>query len=86
MNRLGIRLKDVVSIEPSEAKRKILRQWWENSDQTRELVQIATIQNYQAAATDTESYAVLDFSMFVEFVRVLQCVRSALACFRGGTV
>ncbi|PWA84093.1 S-adenosyl-L-methionine-dependent methyltransferases superfamily protein [Artemisia annua] len=110
LNLLGIRLKAVVSIEPSEPKRKILRQWWENSDQTGELVQIATIQKLsssklgslidkfgvfdfiicqtpytydpvsvtKAAATDTESYAVLDFSMFVEFVRVLQCVRSAI--------
>nr|XP_043615101.1 probable inactive DNA (cytosine-5)-methyltransferase DRM3 [Erigeron canadensis] len=108
LNRLGIRLKAVVSIEPSETKRKILRDWWDNSDQAGELVQIATIQKlssskleslmkkfgvfdfiicqnpytYSArsvlAAVETESYAGLDFSMFYEFVRVLQRVRSAI--------
>ncbi|KAI3743659.1 hypothetical protein L1987_61370 [Smallanthus sonchifolius] len=109
LNRLGIRLKAVVSIEPSETKRKILKQWWDKSDQTGELVQVATIQklssskleslmnkfgvfdfiicqnpyNYSPrsvtmAAEETESFAGLDFSLFYEFVRVLQRVRSAI--------
>ncbi|XP_071690817.1 probable inactive DNA (cytosine-5)-methyltransferase DRM3 [Rutidosis leptorrhynchoides] len=109
LNRLGIRLKVVVSVEPSETKRKILKQWWDKSDQTGELVQIATIQKLSSstlgslikkygvfdfivcqnpyayspksvgmAAVETEQYAGLDFSMFYEFVRVLQRVRSAI--------
>lgn len=109
LNRLGIRLKAVVSVEPSETKRKILRQWWDKSDQTGELVQIATIQKLSSsalenlinkfgvfdfiicqnpytyspksvtmAAAESESFAGLDFSMFYEFVRVLQRVRSAI--------
>ncbi|XP_076914286.1 putative inactive DNA (cytosine-5)-methyltransferase DRM3 [Bidens hawaiensis] len=109
LNRLGIRLKAVVSIEPSEAKRGILKRWWDKSDQTGELVQIATIQKLSSskletlmkklgvfdfiicqnpytysprsvsmAAAESESFAGLDFSMFYEFVRVLQRVRSAI--------
>lgn len=109
LNRLGIRLKAVVSVEPSEMKRKILRSWWDKSDQTGELVQIATIQKLSSsnleslmnkfgvfdfiicqnpytysprsvtmAAEETESFAALDFSLFFEFVRVLQRVRSAI--------
>ncbi|XP_024982524.1 probable inactive DNA (cytosine-5)-methyltransferase DRM3 isoform X2 [Cynara cardunculus var. scolymus] len=109
LNRLGIRLKAVVSVEPSEIKRKILRQWWDKSDQTGELVQIENIQKLSSskleslikkfgvfdfiicqnpytyapksvtmAAAETESFAGLDFSLFYEFVRVLQRVRSAI--------
>ncbi|KAK9066127.1 hypothetical protein SSX86_015529 [Deinandra increscens subsp. villosa] len=112
LHRLGIRLKAVVSIEPSETKRKILKQWWDKSEQTGELVQIATIQKLSsskleslmkkfgvfdfivcqnpysysprsvsvaaAAAAETESFAGLDFSLFYEFVRVLQRVRTAI--------
>lgn len=109
LNRLGIRLKAVVSIEPSETKRKILREWWDKSDQTGELVQIATIQKLSSskleslikkfgvfdflicqnpytyspksvtmAAAENESFAGLDFSLFYEFVRVLQRVRNAI--------
>ncbi|KAL7619069.1 probable inactive DNA (cytosine-5)-methyltransferase DRM3 [Lactuca sativa] len=109
LNRLGIRLKAVVSIEPSEIKRKILKQWWENSDQIGELVQIENIQKLSStkleslikkfgvfdfiicqnpytyapksvtmAAAESESFAGLDFSLFYEFVRVLQRVRSSI--------
>ncbi|KAM0031884.1 putative DNA (cytosine-5-)-methyltransferase [Helianthus debilis subsp. tardiflorus] len=109
MNRLGIRLKVVVSIEPSEVKRGILKRWWDKSDQTGELVQIATIQKLSSskleslmnklgvfdfiicqnpynhsprsvsmAAAEMESFAGLDFSMFIEFVRVLRTVRGAI--------
>ena len=48
LNWLGIRLKDAISIEPSEPNWKILR-WWENLDQTGELVQIATIQKLSSS-------------------------------------
>ena len=43
LNRLGIRFKSIFSIEPSEPMQKMLRKWWENSEQTEELFQIATI-------------------------------------------
>nr|GEV95059.1 probable inactive DNA (cytosine-5)-methyltransferase DRM3 isoform X1 [Tanacetum cinerariifolium] len=63
LNRLGIRLKAVVSIEPSEPRRKILRQWWENSDQTGELVQIATIQKLSSSKLESlmDKFGVFDF-------------------------
>ena len=47
LNNCGIRLKVVVSIEPLEPKR--LRQWRENSDHTRELVQLATLQKLSSS-------------------------------------
>ncbi|XP_022895326.1 probable inactive DNA (cytosine-5)-methyltransferase DRM3 [Olea europaea var. sylvestris] len=98
LNRIGIRLKGVVSVEPCEAKRRIVKQWWDNSGQIGELVQIESIQSlssnklealikkfsgfdfvicqnpYTAATGD--NMVGLDFSMFVEFVRVLQRVRT----------
>ncbi|KAL2504656.1 S-adenosyl-L-methionine-dependent methyltransferase superfamily protein [Abeliophyllum distichum] len=100
LNRIGIRLKGVVSVEPCETKRRIVKQWWESSGQIGELVQIESIQSlasnklealikkfsgfdfvicqnpYTAAVND--SLAGLDFSMFVEFVRVLQRVRTTM--------
>ncbi|GJW79296.1 probable inactive DNA (cytosine-5)-methyltransferase DRM3 isoform X1 [Tanacetum coccineum] len=63
LNRFGIRLKAVVSIEPSKPRRKILRQWWENSDQKRELVQIATIKKLSSSKLGslTDNFGVFDF-------------------------
>ncbi|KAL3812230.1 hypothetical protein ACJIZ3_013498 [Penstemon smallii] len=103
LHRLGIRLKGVLSVEPCEKKRKILKNWWENTRQTGELIQIESIhkvsgkkvenlikkfsgidlvvcQNPYTGATvgDSNSDMGLDFSLFVEFVRVLQCVRNVM--------
>lgn len=44
LDKLKIPLKGVVSIEPSETKRKILRRWWKTSSQSGELQQIEGIQ------------------------------------------
>ncbi|KAJ4968316.1 hypothetical protein NE237_015017 [Protea cynaroides] len=41
--RLGIRLKGVVSVESSATHRKILKKWWLNTGQTGRLVQIEDI-------------------------------------------
>ncbi|GFZ11590.1 S-adenosyl-L-methionine-dependent methyltransferases superfamily protein [Actinidia rufa] len=43
LHRLGIHLKGVVSVEPCETKRKVLKRWWENTIQTGELVQVESI-------------------------------------------
>ncbi|KAI5651002.1 hypothetical protein M9H77_37007 [Catharanthus roseus] len=43
LHRLGIQLKLVVSVEPAETKRKILKRWWENSGISGELVQMENI-------------------------------------------
>uniref|UniRef100_A0A5B6YUN5 Putative DNA (Cytosine-5)-methyltransferase DRM2 isoform X2 n=1 Tax=Davidia involucrata TaxID=16924 RepID=A0A5B6YUN5_DAVIN len=108
LHRLGIHLKAVVSVEPCGTKQKILKQWWHNSGQTGELVQIEDIQrlarnqleslikkfggfdfiicqnpytyssNHSKMAADGDSIAGFDFSLFYEFVRVLQRVRSTV--------
>lgn len=106
LHRLGIYLKAVVSVESSETKRKILRRWWQNTDQTGELVQIEGIQKltinkleflmkkfggfdivvcqnpctYSEKGSKTvpgsSEVVGLDFTLYYEFVRVLQRVRS----------
>ncbi|KAK6160941.1 hypothetical protein DH2020_004322 [Rehmannia glutinosa] len=98
LHRLGIRLKGVVSVEPSETKRKIVKKWWENTGQSGELIQIESIHKVSSnklealmkkfsgfdviicqnpsSVADSDNLAGLDFSMFLEFVRVLQRVRS----------
>ncbi|XP_059642405.1 probable inactive DNA (cytosine-5)-methyltransferase DRM3 isoform X2 [Cornus florida] len=110
LHRLGIRLKAVVSVEPCERKKKILKRWWHKSDQAGELVQIENIQKLVSNKLDSliskfggfdfiicqnpytysskSSKMVmdgdgltgtgLDFSLFYEFVRVLQRVRSLM--------
>lgn len=105
LHRLGIRLKGVVSVEPCETKRKILKQWWSSSGQSGELMQIEDIQKlssskieilmkkfggfdfiicqnpynfslkFPSMSEDSDSFAGLDFSLFYEFVRILQRVR-----------
>ena len=44
LHRLGVPLKAVVSVEPCETKRKILKKWWQSSRQAGDLVQIEEIQ------------------------------------------
>ncbi|XP_030539906.2 probable inactive DNA (cytosine-5)-methyltransferase DRM3 isoform X2 [Rhodamnia argentea] len=107
LHRLGIRLKGVVSIETSETRRRILKRWWCNTEQTGELMQIDDIQRLttsklenlfakfggfdllicqnpcilstsQKSAADGENLPGFDFSLFYEFVRILQRVRSMM--------
>ncbi|KAK2973314.1 hypothetical protein RJ640_027957 [Escallonia rubra] len=42
--RLGIRLKNVVSVEISEVNRNIQRSWWEQTNQTGNLIDLADVQ------------------------------------------
>ncbi|KAK1416969.1 hypothetical protein QVD17_26089 [Tagetes erecta] len=44
LHRLGIRLKNVVSVEISEANRDIVRSWWEQTNQTGNLIHMADVQ------------------------------------------
>lgn len=105
LDRLGIRLKGVVAVETCETKRKILKQWWSNSGQSGDLVQIEDIQKLSSSklellkqrlgvfdlvicqtpstynpksptVEDIDSISGLDFSLFYEFVRILQRVKS----------
>ncbi|XP_009146024.1 probable inactive DNA (cytosine-5)-methyltransferase DRM3 isoform X1 [Brassica rapa] len=45
LNRLGIHLKNVVSVEHCGLSRNILKRWWQSSGQTGELVQIEAIRS-----------------------------------------
>nr|GEX35749.1 RNA-directed DNA polymerase, eukaryota [Tanacetum cinerariifolium] len=76
LNRVGIRLKVVVLIEPSEPRRKILRQWWENSHHTGELVQIATIQKLSSSKLGSlmDEFGVFDFIIYHNQVSFLAIV------------
>lgn len=106
LHRLGIKLKGVISVDTSEANRRILNRWWRNSEQTGELVQIEDIQTLTtkkvesliekfgsidfivcqnpvpqvsgSSSAEDNILPGLDFSLFYEFVRVLQRVRSAM--------
>ncbi|KAK1308521.1 DNA (cytosine-5)-methyltransferase DRM2 [Acorus calamus] len=44
LHRLGIHLKAVVSVEISEVNRNIVRSWWEQTNQTGELIDLADVQ------------------------------------------
>ncbi|KAM0939272.1 putative DNA (cytosine-5-)-methyltransferase [Dioscorea sansibarensis] len=44
LHRLGIHLRNVVSVELSEINRNILRGWWEQTNQTGTLIDIADVQ------------------------------------------
>ncbi|KAF5188054.1 DNA (cytosine-5)-methyltransferase DRM2 [Thalictrum thalictroides] len=53
IHRLGLRLKGVVSVELSETNRRILRRWWENTEQRGELVQIEDIGKLTSTKLET---------------------------------
>ncbi|XP_039142282.1 DNA (cytosine-5)-methyltransferase DRM2-like isoform X3 [Dioscorea cayenensis subsp. rotundata] len=44
LHRLGIHLKNVVSVELSEINRNIIRAWWEQTDQTGNLIELPDVQ------------------------------------------
>ncbi|WCJ24423.1 DNA (cytosine-5)-methyltransferase DRM2 [Euphorbia peplus] len=48
LHRLGIKLKNVVSVEISEVNRNIVKCWWEQTNQTGTLVHIADVQELNA--------------------------------------
>ncbi|XP_062108879.1 probable inactive DNA (cytosine-5)-methyltransferase DRM3 [Humulus lupulus] len=107
LHRLGIRLKSVVSVETSETKRRVLKNWWQRTGQRGELMQVQDIQRLTSsrlssmfdkfggfdfvicqnpctqssgskAAIDGDTITGFDFSLFCEYVRILQCVRTVL--------
>lgn len=48
LHRLGIKLKNVVSIEKSKVNRDIVRSWWEQTNQTGNLVDFDDVQDFDA--------------------------------------
>ncbi|CAH8309156.1 unnamed protein product [Eruca vesicaria subsp. sativa] len=53
LNRLGIHLKSVYSVEPCGLSRNILKRWWQTSGQTGELEQIEDIRILRAKKLET---------------------------------
>lgn len=49
IHRLGVHLKVVVSVEPSETNRKILKRWWQNTQQKGKLEQVEDINKLTGA-------------------------------------
>ncbi|WCJ34962.1 DNA (cytosine-5)-methyltransferase DRM2 [Euphorbia peplus] len=47
LHRLGIKLKNVVSVEKSEVNRNIVRSWWEQTNQTGNLIDMDDVQDLQ---------------------------------------
>lgn len=103
LHRLGIHLKFVLSVEPSEFKRDILKRWWQRSGQTGVLKQIGGIEKLTSQMLHNfmsnggfdivigsnpgvhckgsvkNSSVDLDFSLYYEFIRVYQRVKSMTA-------
>ncbi|KAL2347329.1 hypothetical protein Fmac_001329 [Flemingia macrophylla] len=44
LHRLGIMLKNVVSVEKAEVNRNIIRSWWEQTDQRGNLIEVEDVQ------------------------------------------
>jgi hypothetical protein len=99
LDRLGIQLKTVVSVQTSEVSRNIFRSWW-SATQSGTLVQINKMQDLSddAVISLIKKYGDFDlvvggnacnnlpgsgeydpkqFSLFLEYVRILKAVRSA---------
>ncbi|XP_065848271.1 DNA (cytosine-5)-methyltransferase DRM1-like [Euphorbia lathyris] len=45
LHRLGIRLKNVVSVEKSEVNRNLVRSWWQETDQDGNLIDLEDVQD-----------------------------------------
>ena len=52
LHRLGIPLKNVVSVEIAEVNRNIIRSWWEQTNQRGQLIEIADVQEVSIERLD----------------------------------
>ncbi|KAJ3676032.1 hypothetical protein LUZ60_003455 [Juncus effusus] len=91
LNRLGLRIKCLVSVDSSETHRKIIKNWWESKidgDLKGELRQIEGVSKIRSGKIeelirefggfDLVIGNWMDWNRFFEFVRVLQRVRSLM--------
>lgn len=53
LHRLGIPLKNVVSVEKSEVNRNIVRSWWEQTNQRGNLIDLEDIQQLDGNRLET---------------------------------
>ncbi|KAL6587463.1 hypothetical protein OROMI_000441 [Orobanche minor] len=48
LHRLGVKLKNVVSVEKSKVNRDIVRSWWEQTNQTGSLIDFDDVQQFES--------------------------------------
>ncbi|XP_050223602.1 DNA (cytosine-5)-methyltransferase DRM1 isoform X2 [Mercurialis annua] len=65
LHRLGIKLKNVVSVEISEVNRNILRCWWEQTNQTGLLIEIPDVQQLDADMLEKHISAFGGFDLII---------------------
>ncbi|KAL9664405.1 hypothetical protein QQ045_019805 [Rhodiola kirilowii] len=88
LHKLGIRLKNVVSVEISDINRQILRSWWEQTDQKGTLIEKEDVTNVTNDNLHSWSSTFGGFdlviggswswssSLYTEYYRILDHVRS----------
>ncbi|XP_047973518.1 DNA (cytosine-5)-methyltransferase DRM2 [Salvia hispanica] len=65
LHRLGIKLKNVVSIEKSKANRDIVRSWWEQTNQTGSLIDFDDVTSFDAARVEQIIGTIGNFDLVV---------------------
>lgn len=65
LHRLGIKLKNVVSIEKSKANRDIVRSWWEQTNQTGSLIDFDDVTAFDAARVEQIIGTIGNFDLVV---------------------
>ncbi|CAH9116959.1 unnamed protein product [Cuscuta europaea] len=65
LHKLGIRLKTVVSVEKSEVNRNIVRSWWEQTNQTGNLIDFDDVQLLNADRLEKLIHSVGGFDLVI---------------------
>lgn len=65
LHRLGVPLKNVVSVEKSEVNRNIVRSWWEQTNQRGNLVDLDDVQQLDAVRLEQLMSAFGGFDLIV---------------------
>ncbi|KAI3452446.1 hypothetical protein Pfo_009110 [Paulownia fortunei] len=65
LHRLGIKLKNVVSVEKSKVNRDIVRSWWEQTNQTGNLIDFDDIQRLDGEKLETIMNSIGRFDLII---------------------
>ncbi|XP_062022922.1 DNA (cytosine-5)-methyltransferase DRM2-like [Rosa rugosa] len=65
LHRLGIHMKNVVSIEISEVNRNVVRCWWEQTNQTGNLIHLADVKELDANRLEQLMFSFGSFDLVV---------------------
>ncbi|KAL3643971.1 hypothetical protein CASFOL_011903 [Castilleja foliolosa] len=65
LHRLGVKLKNVVSIEKSKVNRDIVRSWWEQTNQTGNLIDFDDVQAFDARRIEEITSRIGHFDLVV---------------------